>query len=288
MSRCLPVALVQAEPATSDDLGAFGAHARSVLRRFPATQLLVYPELHLFGTGERYREQAEPLTGPRAAGLAELARDLGVWLLPGTLCEQADDGGVFNTAVLFGPDGAVAASYRKCFPWRPYEPYRPGTGFVVADLPGLGRIGLSICYDAWFPEVARQLAWLGAELIITPTQTTTSDRAQEVVLSRANAIANQVFVLSVNAAAPTGVGQSLIADPEGRVRVEAGRAAEVLTDVVDFAEVSRVREYGTAGLNRLWQQFRPDDPVLPLPAYAGRIDPRHWTPPNPDPNGGPA
>ena len=263
MSRSLPIALVQAEPAA--DIDEFAAHATSVVHRFPGTGLVVYPELHLGDDLER----AEPLGGPTIKALAELAGDLGIWLVPGTLCERTPEG-VHNTAVVFSPEGRLAAAYRKCFPWRPYEPYLPGNEFTVFDLPGIGRAGLSICYDTWFPEVTRQLAWQGAEFVITPTKTTTSDRAQELVLSRANAIANQIFVLSVNAAAP-GVGQSLVVDPEGRVRVDAGRAAEVLTDVIDLDDVTRVRQYGTAGLNRMWHQHRDGDPVLELPVYQGRM-----------------
>lgn len=268
MSRSLPIALVQAEPAADADLDRFASDVTSVLRRFPGTGLIVYPELHLFGNGAD-EDLAEPLSGPRTTVLAELAGDLGVWLVPGTLCERADNG-IHNTAAVFSPEGRLVAAYRKCFPWRPYEPYLPGSEFVVFDLPGIGRAGLSICYDTWFPEVTRQLAWQGAEFVITPTKTTTSDRAQELVLSRANAITNQIFVLSVNAAGP-GVGQSLVVDPEGRVRVDAGRSPEVLTDVIDLDDVTRVRKYGTAGLNRMWNQFRDGDPVLELPVYQGRM-----------------
>jgi predicted amidohydrolase len=83
---------------------------------------------------------------------------------------------------------------------------------------------LAICYDIWCPEVARQLAGLGAEFIVAPTQTTTCDREQELILIRAAAIANQVFLVSANAAAPIGTGRSLIVDPEGRVRAQAGDA----------------------------------------------------------------
>jgi predicted amidohydrolase len=277
MSRSLPIALVQAEPQSSGaDVDEFAADVTAVLRRFPETRLVVYPELHLYG-GKGEEQLAEPLTGPRATALATLAGDLDVWLVPGTLCERAPDHGTYNTAAVFSPDGRLAAAYRKCFPWRPYEKFVPGSEFVVFDMPGIGRAGLSICYDAWFPEVTRQLAWQGAEFVITPTRTTTSDRAQEIVLTRANAIVNQIYVLSLNAAAP-GVGQSLVVDPEGRVRVDAGRTAEVLTDVIDLDDVTRVRRYGTAGLNRMWSQFQDGDPVLELPVYDGRISPDRWSP----------
>jgi len=88
-------------------------------------------------------------------------------------------------------------------PRRPYEVCRPGDRFVTVDISERGRIGLSICYDTWFPELARQLARLGAELIIAPTLTPTSDRPQE--LPQATAIINQVYLVSVNGARhPTG------------------------------------------------------------------------------------
>jgi predicted amidohydrolase len=168
-------------------------------------------------------------------------------------------------------------SYHKCLPGRPYEPYKPGDRFAVFDLPSLGRVGLSICYAAWFPEVSRHLAWMGAELIINPTETTSCDRTQEVVLTRANAVVNQVFVVSVNAGAPCGIGHSLVVDPEGRVRVEAGDSPMVLTDVLDLDDVTRVRAFGTARLNRLWSQFT--DVEAPLePLFAGRMDPSRWHP----------
>ena len=153
----------------------------------------------------------------------------------------------------------------------------PGAEFVVFDMSGTGRVGLSICYDAWFPETTRHLAWMGAELIVNVVRTATSDRAQEVVLNRANAITNQVFVASVNSAAPSGIGRSLVIDPQGTVRAETVDASDsTLTDVIDLDEVSNVRRYGTAGLNRVWDQFRPGDAPLELPLYGGRIDPATW------------
>jgi hypothetical protein len=88
-----------------------------------------------------------------------------------------------------------------------------------------------------------------------------------------------VFVVSANAAAPVGTGQTIVVDPEGMVRVKApSEAPTILTDVIDFDEVTRVREFGTCGLNRLWSQFRPEDAVLELPVYGGSIDPSAWEP----------
>src|SRR5579875_1969682 len=283
MSRPLPLALAQVPPLAADDapLDHFARDVQELLGRFPHTRLVVYPELHLCGVsgaGEAaeaaLRDCAEPLDGPRVRVLAQLAGDLGVWLVPGSVCERGPDGELFNTALAFSPEGRLAASYRKLFPWRPHEPYIPGDRFVVMDLPEAGRIGFAICYDAWFPEVARHLAWMGAEAIVSPTLTTTADREQELVLARAAAIANQVFVVNLNAASPSGTGASLIADPEGHVLMQAGEGPVPLTQVLDLGAVARVRRHGSSGLNRLWSQMRVGDPVLPLPLYDGALDPR--------------
>jgi formamidase len=115
---------------------------------------------------------------------------------------------------------------------------------------------------------------MGAEAVIQPTLTTTSDRGAELVMARANAIFNQLYVVSVNAAAPAGLGRSLIVDPEGIVRLEAGDGEELLTDVVDLDAVTRVRRFGTAGVSRIWDQLDRQGPEIELPMYGGSIQPR--------------
>lgn len=286
MSRTLPVLIAQtASRFPIDAVDLLRSELLELLEDFPATQLVVYPEYHTCrvsgGPKERarlYQEYAEPLNGPRVTGLREVAQQAGVWLLPGTVVERGDDGNIYNTALAISPDGELTA-YRKAFPWRPFEPFQPGQEFVTFDIPEVGRVGLCICYDLWFPEVIRHLAWMGAELIIIPTQTSTVDREQELVMARASAIQNQVFVLSANAAEPVGTGRSLCVDPEGHIRFQApSESAAYLTDVVDFDAVARTREYGTCGLNRMWSQFHADDVPLPLPLYGGELDPRRWQP----------
>ena len=96
---------------------------------------------------------------------------------------------------------------------------------------------------------------MGAEVVLQPTLTTTSDRPAELVLARANAIANQLYVVNVNAATPAGLGRSIVVDPEGIVRVEAGEGEELVTDVLDLDAVTRVREHGLAGVSRMWEQL---------------------------------
>ena len=284
MAEPLPLALVQAPAVPAGDLAVFTADVERLLRDRPANRLVVYPELHLCGPAAdpsapqlSPAELAEPLDSPRDKELATLAGDLGIWLVPGSVYELGEDGKVYNTAPVYSPDGERVAAYRKIFPWRPYEVCTPGSEFVVLQLGEHGRVGLSICYDAWFPEHARQLGWMGADLVLNLVQTPTVDRQQETVLARANAITNQVFVASLNGAAPTALGRSMLVDPEGHVRAELpGAEHAVLTDVLDLGQAATVRRYGTAGLNRLWDQVQPGDQALHLPAYSGRIDHLSW------------
>ena len=288
MQRILPLIAAQARPRLiGEPVSAFADEVKAALETKPDSKLVVFPELHLFGDGnpdrqrtEALQDSAEPLGGPRVKELKELAADLGIWLVPGSVCERGPEGQLFNTQLVLSPEGELAGYYRKIFPWRPFEPYDPGDRFTTVDLAGIGRVGLNICYDAWYPEVSRQLAWMGAEVILNVVKTTTPDRRQELVLAKANAIVNQVFVVSVNCAGPTGQGKGLIVDPEGNTITEADGDAEVLlTADLDLAAVGHVRTHGTENLNRPWSQFRDGEAAVELPVYQGRINPLTWTPP---------
>jgi predicted amidohydrolase len=287
MGRTLSVALAQYPPITgTDPVGQLHAQAMEIQRGSSTLELLVFPEIHLCGdcdtaadSNQWLRSAAEPLDGPRVRALGEAAAALGVWLIPGSVPELGDAGRVYNTQVVFDPAGNLVASYRKVFPWRPFEAWSSGREFVVFDMPDTGRGGLSICYDAWFPESTRSVAWLGAAFVVNVVKTIGVDRKQERVLAQANAIVNQVFMLSVNCAGPVGTGGSIVCDPEGTVIGDLPTAEPgVLRVDLDLDTVRRVREHGTEGFNRMWSQMAADDPVIDLPIYAGRIDPTQWQP----------
>jgi formamidase len=231
-------------------------------------QLVLLPELHLSSPPARTPVE---IPGALTDELGAIARDAGLWLIPGSVYEQGENGAMHNTCLVFSPDGELVARYRKVFPWEPHETCTPGDEFVVFEIPEVGRVGLSICYDGSFPETSRQLAWMGAEVILQPTLTTTTDRAAELVMARANAIFNQLYFVSLNAAWPAALGRSVIVDPEGIVRYQAGEAEETVTDVLDLDAVTRVRRYGTAGVSRMWDQFERRREELRLPVYA--LDP---------------
>ncbi|MNW37689.1 (R)-stereoselective amidase [compost metagenome] len=287
MERHLSVLAVQSPPhLIGAAFSLFADDARRAMESYPDTKLLAFPELHLFGDGspdlqrsEVLRASAEPLSGPRVKALSELANELDVWLVPGSICELGSNGEFFNTQIVLSPEGELVAEYRKIFPWRPHEPFDPGDRFTVVDIDGIGKIGLNICFDAWFPEVSRQLAWMGADVILNVVKTTTRDRELELVLARANAIVNQVFVISVNCGGPVGEGRSIIVDPEGAIVAEAaGDSPELLAADLNLGVVDRARAQGTLGITRPWSQFRHGEKPIELPIYSGRMDPATWSP----------
>jgi formamidase len=279
--RLLSIAALQISPVVHDmeaTIRDFERRVGTLAETFKDLQLIIAPELHLAALGGIYDEQpgsasgaAVELPGPLTERLGRLARESGLWLVPGSVYERAAGGGVHNTAVAISPEGELVATYRKCFPWQPYEESLPGTRLVTFDIPDIGRIGLAICHDGAFPEVFRQLAWMGAEVILQPTLTTTIDRDAELALARANAIANQVYVVNVNAPAPTALGRSTVIDPEGLVRAQSGAGEETITDVLDLDAVTRVRTHGSFGLNRLLDQLDELGPKLELPMYGGYV-----------------
>jgi predicted amidohydrolase len=279
VSRIIGIVGVQVAPRPYDVEGTFDKFAREVRRlatSFPALDLYVFPELYLSALGSFGDDRppgyaariAQTVPGPLTDRVAKVARDVQKWIVAGTIYER-DGGAIHNTAIVVSPDGELVAAYRKLFPWMPYEPTTPGDRYVTFDIPDIGRFGLAICYDGWVPEIPRTLAWLGADVIVQPTATRTIDREQELVLARANAIANQVFVVNPNNGGQFGAGRSVIVDPEGSVLALGGSGEEFLTQVIDLQAVATTREHGTAGLNPLWKQLRDAPPPLVGPYREG-------------------
>jgi predicted amidohydrolase len=280
--RSLFVAALQSAGVPDDPaatLDELEQQVRALASMFDGVQLVVAPELHLMALPQLLadegppEERAVPVPGPLTDRLGALARETGLWLIPGSVYERAEEG-VYNTALVFSPAGDLVAKYRKCFPWQPYETTLPGREAVGFEIDGVGRVGLAICHDGVFPELIRQLTWDGAEAIVQVSLTPTSDRAVEIVVARANAYVNQVYLVNVNAAAPVGNGRSVVVDPEGTVLYEAGASEEVVTAIVDFDAVALVRERGAFGLNRMLEQLDRHGSELDLPVYGGRYRPR--------------
>lgn len=275
MSRLFGIAGVQMSVVPWDaeaTVQKMGDVSSQVARSFPWVSMIIFHELVVPGlvqfvsteAPDTWHKNAQRVPGPLTDQLCEIARRTKKWLVPGSMYES-DETNLYNTGLAISPDGQIVAKYRKMFPWMPFElGTTAGNEFCVFDVPDVGRFGLCICYDQWFPEVARSLMWLGAEVILQPTMTPTSDRTLEVVISQANAIFNQCYFVGVNGIGPYGGGKSIIVDPDGRVLQQAGDHETILTEILDLDHVTRTREYGNIGMTQTLKQLRDSGHRFPI------------------------
>jgi len=248
--------------AATENVTAMAQRLDVLMLRFPWVQMIVFSELCAFGPAPK---NAQSMPGPAEIAFCELAARHAVWLVPGSMFERRDDW-IYNTAPVIDPQGQVVARYRKMFPFMPYEVgINPGHGFTVFDVPKVGRFGVSICYDMWFPETTRQLASLGAEVILHPTMTDTIDRDVELPIARASATINQCYFFDINGVGDGGTGRSIVVDPSGSVLYEAGRGAELIPIEIDLDRVRRERARCVRTLGQTLKSFR-DRPV-DFPVY---------------------
>jgi predicted amidohydrolase len=200
---------------------------------------------------------AETLEGPTLSRMAEVARERRVTLLAGSILEQGAPGGrLYNTTVLFGPDGSRLAVYRKIHlfdvdvgdgtPYRESAAVAPGTEVVVADTE-VGRLGLSICYDLRFPELYRRLAGGGATLLAVPAAfTLMTGKDHWEVLLRARAIENQCYLFAPAQGgrhSPQRVtwGHAMVVDPWGLVTARASEGEGLAVAAMDTELLARIR-----------------------------------------------
>lgn len=242
-------------------------------------QLIVLQELHntlYFCQRESvdYFDLAEPIPGPSTEYFSKLAKDLEIVLVT-SLFEKRMPGVYHNTAVVFEKDGSIAGIYRKMhIPDDPgfYEKFyfTPGDiGFKPIET-SVGKLGVLVCWDQWYPEAARLMAMAGAEILIYPTaigwdpndpQDEKDRQLQAWIISqRAHAVANGVFVVSVNRVGfeqdpfdkNTGIefwGNSFVAGPQGEILCCACNTNEenVYVDI-PLTRIEKVR--------RIWPFFR--------------------------------
>lgn len=220
---------------------------------YPWVQMVVFSELCAFGPLTYY---AQDVPGAFEQEMQAAAKKYGIWLLPGSVFEKSG-GKIYNNASVINPEGEVVTRYRKMFPFYPYEEgVTPGGEYCVFDVPEVGKFGVSICYDMWFPETVRTLVVQGAEVILHPTLTGTIDREIEPSIVRAMATVNQCFFFDVNGLDSGGSGRSIVCGPDGRVIYEAGETEEIFPLELDIERVKRSRELGVLRLGQPLKSFR--------------------------------
>ena len=220
--------------------------------------LIALPELfNCLGEPEIILEQAEEVPGPTSESMSRLAAECQITLLAGSIAERvAGEKRIFNSSLLFGPDGRQLACYRKIHLFDIDLPghvtFREsaimGTGSrIVMTQTGVGLVGQAICYDLRFPELFRRLSAAGADLFVIPSAfTLATGRDHWEVLLRARAIENQVHVIAPNQVGRHSpslqtYGRSMIIDPWGTVLATAPDGDAVVTAVVDLERQSEIR-----------------------------------------------
>ena len=275
----LKIGLVQ--QANSGDRSANLAKSEEGIRQCKkeGAELIVLQELH---TGLYFCQtesvdvfdQAEPIPGPSTAYFGSLARELDVVLVL-SLFESRAPGLCHNTAVVMERDGSIAGRYRKMhIPDDPayYEKFyfTPGDMGFTPVHTSVGKLGVLVCWDQWYPEAARLMALAGAELLIYPTaigyETTDTKEEQErqrdawIISQRGHAVYNGLPVVAVNRigfeADPSAVtggiqfwGSSFVVGPQGEYLYRSPRDSED----VKVVTVDRQR---TADVRRIWPFFR--------------------------------
>ncbi|MDT0379054.1 carbon-nitrogen family hydrolase [Streptomyces sp. DSM 42041] len=249
----LRAALIQLRVDPDEPVADRRERAARMVREQSAADLVVLPEGWPVGafSFDRFEDEAEPAAdGPTAAAMSAAARDADVWLHAGSVVERAPGGELFNTSLVFAPDGSLAATYRKIhrfgFDRGEATLMAAGTETVTVDHPA-AVIGLATCYDLRFPEQFRSLVDAGSRVFVVPAGWPRARAGHWSLLARARAVENQAYVLACGTSGShAGVpmaGRSAIIDPWGDVLAEAEDAEEqVLTATLDLAEVARIRD----------------------------------------------
>jgi len=271
--RILKVGLIQ--QACSADVEQNKALLRGNIESVASqgAELVVLQELHnspYFCQVENtdFFDLAEPIPGPSTTYYSEIAQRLGIVLVT-SLFEKRANGLYHNTAVVFERDGSIAGRYRKMhIPDDPayYEKFyfTPGDiGFKPIDT-SVGRLGVMVCWDQWYPEAARLMALNGAEMLIYPTaigyessDTTEEQQRQReawITVQRGHAVANGLPVVAVNRVGlepdPSGQthgiqfwGNSFVAGPQGEFLVQASAEAQNLVVDIDMERCENVRRW---------------------------------------------
>lgn len=242
--------------------------------------LIVLPEFWLCGLHPKtfvadVRACAQRLDGPLVERLRALARDRQIHLVAGTIPE-ADADRCFNTALLIGPDGEMIAGHRKAHLYGPLEQaaFVPGDCLTVVNGTPFGTIGLSICFDGDFPEVARAMRAHGARLIVQPAAYDDPAEAWWDRLYPAHALTNGQWWVLANQAGSHGsfslFGRSRVISPQGDVIAEAARSAPGTTPPATTLIVPlplRAQDAGDgADSDVLFTQRRSDLAVATVPA----------------------
>lgn len=253
----LKIGCLQLTLKRTDNLGYIKKAIKDTSKKNPDLDIIVLSELAVGGVGAK---DTVHTLDKYIHIFSDIARENNVWLIPGSFYEKTSNH-IFNTAPVFNSNGELITKARKLYPWLPYEEgVDHGSDFCCFEFPGKGLIGVHICYDLWFPETSRQLALMGAGLIINPTLTPTKDREIETIMARSTAAQQQLYYVDINSSGEQGCGLSIVANPEGEVLHLSENNEDIFVVEIDFNFVHRARTKGFMELGQNLKSYR-DKPV---------------------------
>jgi formamidase len=234
--------LVQLQLPTVTTPGELAAQARRIVemvgkarRNLPGMDLVVFPEYALHGLSM----STDPalmcsMDGPEVAAFSRACRDNAIWGCF-SIMEANPHGNPYNTGIILDDRGELRLYYRKLHPWVPVEPWEPGdVGIPVCDGPNGSKLALIICHDGMFPEMARECAYKGAEIVLRTAGYTAPIRHAWRITNQANAFCNLAVTASVCLCGSDGtfdsMGEGMIVNFDGApLATGGGRPDEIIT-----------------------------------------------------------
>lgn len=270
MSKLVHVAMVQRSGAGTpgSNLKEMSVLVEKAVQVSPKPDVVVFPEYCYFAPTnlEESQKHAETIPGPFTDAVSELARKHKVNIIPGTFVEKAEGGKVFNSCVFVDRKGEITATYRKihlmdAIGFKESGYVEPGSELCVFDTD-MGRVGMMVCYDLRFPELARSMVMKGADIVFVPSDfpagTPLPPRTDHWdILIQSTALLNLTYVVAVNQYGQINnenpFGRSSVIDPWGTIVAAAGGREDIVHATLDMEYQERIRKRVAS-----WENRRPD------------------------------
>lgn len=267
MAKNVNVAVVQRSGAgtTHENLTEMTSMVETAVNTFPKIDVIVFPEYCYFAptTMEESKKVAEEIPGPFTDTMAALAKKYNVNIIPGTFIENAKSGKVHNATVFINREGKILGTYRKihlmdAIGYKESDYVEAGTEMCVFD-SDIGRIGMMVCYDLRFPELARSMVLKGADILFVPSEFPSGNPLPPRtdhwdLLVRSTALFNLTYVVAANQFGPlhkdNPFGRSSVVDPWGTIVAAASGRKDIVYATLDMDYQQQVRERVATWVNR--------------------------------------
>ena len=270
MKRFLNVGMIQSNGTSMDFetcLARIEKDVDDLMIQMNKPEIIVGVEMAVgrFWQGDETEIGGDTIPGAVTDKLSSIAKKYSIYLIPGSMLEvKEEDGEIhkYNSIPIFGPDGELIDVYRKMCPYLPAESIiTPGREYCTFDIKEKNiKIGVLNCHDWCFPEISRNLALMGAEILIKPA--IDPEGLYEICkpIARTRALENQAYFISINMAGQFlgsySYGHSTVCAPDGTILYEAGANPVSLTMTLDVDRVSDARRYGTCYTDQFLRQLK--------------------------------